>query len=321
MKQFHPEREPSSGVCTANSAGTVEQCPGVGSRRNSLNDGSARPGRPCEDIVSPPSMSGSEDEMTLHTVDAFHLFCGRAADARSKVSMIPGGLRYAAAMKSIWRASAQDNPYADWLLIRAEAGLDEVRSQVAARHRDCLAELEALSRRGMSLSILASRNPRSVRLSFGSPYGYTMAAALLEFDQYVRVIKTLTQKGRIGERQGEGEIRDMVRRYRRVFAEPLPWEGSMSRGALSELRRSDFAPGADAPAQRRVREAVEILGEIPISVVDRSRVPRHGRRPERSGAREGWFVPVDERRPVGEPINETSDGRMFPVEHAASPMD
>ena len=58
------------------------------------------------------------DVMTLHTQDAFRMFTGRAADAQTQTFAIPGGRRFAAVLKSIWYLSANDNPYADWILIR-----------------------------------------------------------------------------------------------------------------------------------------------------------------------------------------------------------
>lgn len=42
------------------------------------------------------------DVMTLHTQDAFRMFTGRAADAQTQASAIPGGRRFAAILKSIW---------------------------------------------------------------------------------------------------------------------------------------------------------------------------------------------------------------------------
>ena len=57
------------------------------------------------------------DTMTLHTREAYRIFTGRATEAAGKLPAIPGGRRFAAVLKSIWHLSANDNPYADWILI------------------------------------------------------------------------------------------------------------------------------------------------------------------------------------------------------------
>ena len=71
------------------------------------------------------------DVMTLHTQDAFRMFTGRAADSQTKAPAIPGGRRFAAVLKSIWYLSANDNPYADWILIRVYQSLVTIRAQMA----------------------------------------------------------------------------------------------------------------------------------------------------------------------------------------------
>ena len=80
------------------------------------------------------------DVMTLHTQDAFRMFTGRSADAQSQASAIPGGRRFAAVLKSIWYLSANDNPYADWILIRVYQSLLAIRGQmtqaIAAREAE-----------------------------------------------------------------------------------------------------------------------------------------------------------------------------------------
>ena len=83
---------------------------------------------------APPAMGRLADEtpdaMTLHTQDAYRMFIGRAADAAIKAPAIPGGRRFAAMLKAIWYLSANDNPYADWLLIRVYQSLASIRSQM-----------------------------------------------------------------------------------------------------------------------------------------------------------------------------------------------
>ena len=64
------------------------------------------------------------DSMTLHTREAWQLFTGRRADPARRTTPIPGGRRFASVMKMLWLLSANDNPYADWILQRVYERLD-----------------------------------------------------------------------------------------------------------------------------------------------------------------------------------------------------
>jgi integrating conjugative element protein (TIGR03761 family) len=134
------------------------------------------------------------DIMTLHTQDAFRMFTGRSADAQSQASAIPGGRRFAAVLKSIWYLSANDNPYADWILIRVYQSLVAIRAQMTQAIEAREAEFESLRRKGLNLSVLTSRSPATVALGFRSPYGYAAAEAIVEFDYHVRMVKTLVAR-------------------------------------------------------------------------------------------------------------------------------
>ena len=94
------------------------------------------------------------------------------ADDRGRAALtitIPGGRRFAAVLKSIWYLSANDNPYADWILIRVTQRLSEIRAQMSRTIEAREAELERLRSRGLSLSVLASSRPVTVELGFRSP--------------------------------------------------------------------------------------------------------------------------------------------------------
>ncbi len=97
------------------------------------------------------------DTMTLHTKDAYRMFTGRLADAAANLPHIPGGRRFAAILKSIWHLSANDNPYADWILVRMYDGLVAIRNHldrvITAREE----AFDLLKRKGLTLSVMGSR--------------------------------------------------------------------------------------------------------------------------------------------------------------------
>ena len=138
------------------------------------------------------------DTMTLHTKDAFRMFTGRQADAEGKVVPIAGGKRFAAVLKSIWYLSANDNPYADWILIRMYEGLMGVRAHLAEATRDRENGIELLKRKGLAFSVMQSRSPKTVELGFRSPYGYATAEAIADFDFHFLDQRLIGEQGGIG---------------------------------------------------------------------------------------------------------------------------
>lgn len=215
------------------------------------------------------------DSLTLHTREAWKLFTGRRADAAASAPAIPGARRYASILRSIWALSAQDNPYADWFLIRSYQRLTEVRAQMHKVICEREAEFERLRRRGLNLSLLASSQPAQVELGFRSPYGYAVAQAVLDFDHHVRMVQTLVLKDLCSDQDGRAAIRQIGRTLRALFLEPIAWEKGLLRKELQSLCRRDFVAGADVAAKDRARAAALLFGEVPKAVFTGEQVPRH----------------------------------------------
>lgn len=218
------------------------------------------------------------DTMTLHTRDAFRLFLGRRANAAGQIVSIAGGVRFAATLKAIWYLSESDNPYADWILIRAYDGVVNLRGQLGTAIREREAAIAALKQRGLALSVMASRSPKTVELGFRSPYGYATADLLVEYDYFVRMIKSLVHKDRMSDVDGHAAIRHITRRIRALFLEPIRWESYLFRDVLRPLSRRDFLEGADPDGQKRVAAVVGLFGELPREVMTGASAPRHTRR-------------------------------------------
>ena len=237
------------------------------------------PDHEAQKVVELGQLTDAEpDTMTLHTKDAFRLFTGRQANPEGEVMPIAGGKRFAAVLKSIWHLSGNDNPYADWILIRMYHGLTTVRSRLTEATQERTSSIELLKRKGLSFSVLQSRRPTTVELGFRSPYGYATVEAIADFDYYVRVVKTLVYKDRASDDEGRAAIQELARVLRALFNEPIRWERYLLREELRQLTRSDFLPGADAMAGKRVRAAVALFGEVPRKVFTGAEAPRHTRR-------------------------------------------
>lgn len=251
----------------------------------------------------------TRDAMVLHTRDAWQMFVGRTADPAHERAAIPGGRRFAAMLKAIWHLSANDNPYADWILIRVYRSLGEIRTQMNEQIQARELEFERLRRRGLALSVLGSRSPITVELGFRSPYGYATAEAIVEFDYHVRMVRTLMLKDRLSDEAGRAEIRAVGRGLRALFLEPIRWERNLLREELLPLSRRDFLPDADLAARQRAQVAVALFGEVPREVFTGEEAPRHTQRPIASRAasakqRHGSAPATDEAAQVATPKAE-----------------
>jgi len=217
------------------------------------------------------------DTMTLHTSEALRLFVGQGGDVRWRVEPLVGGKHFASALKEIWFLSGRDHPYADWMLIRAYDELATLRARIAGVTQAWQGRLDAIRRRGLSMGVMESSRPVSVSLGFRSPYGYAAAAAIVEFDHYVRLVHTLVRKDQLDPAEGRNEILVLCNSYFALFRKSMQWKRLLLHEDVKAMTRKDFRPDADDEACQRVRAAVGYFGSLPHSVLLREDVPRHAR--------------------------------------------
>ena len=70
------------------------------------------------------------DVMAIHTKEAYRLFIGRTRDESPRGYGITSGKKVAAVLRSIWNLSANDNPYADWILVQVTDRVGELRQSI-----------------------------------------------------------------------------------------------------------------------------------------------------------------------------------------------
>jgi integrating conjugative element protein (TIGR03761 family) len=227
-----------------------------------------------------------QDKMVLHTKEGMFLFAGRAHDAKNRVAGIVGGRRAAAAARSVWLLSSNDNPYAEWGLISTSAALEAAGRAIDEATTERELEIEACKKRGLSLSVQRSKTPAELEIGFRSPYGYAIAELVVRFDYFVRLVKSLVRKDRITEAQGRELITGVRRICRAAFEVAVRFERYLAKPELRRLSRNDYLPTADDEAKKRVQAAVGVYGEVPRDVFTGKLRPRHSRRRERLSEQE-----------------------------------
>lgn len=236
-------------------------------------------------LVAP---SGSIDTMTLHTREGLRMFMGRAKDPSRKLQAIPGATRVASAAKIVWMLTSTDNPYADWALLRLETNLADLTDLIQKEIDGCRAKLDAMKERGITYSVLASREPKTLELGFKSPYGFAIAEVVASFDYFVRMVKSLVHRNLLTDEAGMSQIRSMTRVIRGRFNEFARFERTLTRPDCANLSRADYvlvqgdqSTEEAKAAAKRIAAITEILGAVGPEVFSGAVVPKHSKRRQR----------------------------------------
>lgn len=229
------------------------------------------------------------DSMTLHTREAYRLFIGRSREEGGRGYGEVSGKKIAAALRFIWLMSSHDNPYADMVLVQMCERVDDLRQQINRMIEGKVKSLEQLRNRGLNFSILKSRAPVHVELGFRSPYGYTIAELIVDFDYCARVFKTLIVKDQLTDREGRELLHLLMRQIRSIFEQMMPFQRNLQREELAPLSRADWASEDDL-AKKRVKASVALFGECPRDIFTGERAPRHSRRKAEASAQELEFL-------------------------------
>lgn len=218
------------------------------------------------------------DQMTIHTKEAYRMFMGRMREPGKEAAPIVGGRRVAAALRGLWLLTGNDNPYADWALLRHEQTIKEIQRALDRATTEAIDQLADLRKKGLSYSVLQSSEPKVLNLGYRSPYGYAVSQLIVEFDYFVRLQKTLARKYLRTDDQVRAKIAEITRHIRRVFYETTRFDRWLMREEVRPLCRADFIPEADAEAVKRVEFASGVFGTVPSEVFTGKLQPRHSRR-------------------------------------------
>ena len=218
------------------------------------------------------------DQMTIHTKEAYRMFMGRMRDPSTQAAPIVGGKRVASALRGLWIFTGNDNPYADWALLRHEQTIKEIQKRLERETQEASKVLNELKKKGLAFSILQSAEPKVLNLGYRSPYGYAISTLIVEFDYFVRLQKTLARKNLLSDEQARQAISEMTRFIRRVFNETTRFDRWLTREEIRNLSRVDFLPDASEDAKKRVEFASGVFGVVPSEVYTGQLQPRHSRR-------------------------------------------
>lgn len=206
--------------------------------------------------------------LVLHTPQANELFTGKRSavqgDKNVNSKSYMGLIGFAGKAMHIWTAAREDDPYADYLLVRIEEEYGELVKLVISTQQHVSALLDSLD--GIEMNPAVNVAPVEHELKFVCPWAYRAAALLSRYDRLVLDGVTCRRVGLVFGDDWFKTIVEPARRMRRWFSMSKQWVNT-------GVRRGNLEAG-DGVAKR----AAEIyqakfpgMLDLPESVLSRQR--------------------------------------------------
>ena len=224
--------------------------------------------------------------LSLQTRQALQLVRGRNA-ARNRPAIM-GLVPFAQRLRLIWQAAREDDPWADWWLIRIHEAIE-----AGARHlQDHTTELEALLARdpAMEVAVARSARPSRVSLQFANPYAYRGARLLAQFDALVCLVLTARRVGLLDSEASHQVIRSAGHKLRSIFT------------AVHAYRFTGASRASLAHDDEKSEAARAAMGEVPDAIVRREQRAPITPRPVRFSAAFAQHATLQAAGPPPPPI-------------------
>ncbi len=206
--------------------------------------------------------------LTVQTRQAQRLIRGRNGNA-DKPTII-GLVGFADRLRVIWQAARNDDPYADWWLVKVDEALERARNLVQKEQGVLDAQLEQLT--ALEVAVAESMKPFRIALQFANPYAYRGAQLIAEYDKFVRTLLTGHHVGLLSGVAMEGLLNACARKIRGAFAVPQGYH-------FLNVDRSALQQGTANASRAR-----QVMGEVPEDVMNGAHqaplAPRKVRFPE-----------------------------------------
>ena len=190
----------------------------------------------------PGRLSGSMP-FEIHTADAEFLFSGHVE--KDSISV----LQFGAQMTKIWDAAEQDDPYADWYLLKV---YDAIHSCREALNESILSYQQALQAsygsEHFKPTAFVSQSPVTKQLWFRTQYGYLSANIIADYDTLMRLSLTAFRLGVLLDHNHEQLKNIWIKKILKVFKLPFQYESlGLSRQTMTEdlelLKKSEEKMG------------------------------------------------------------------------------
>lgn len=195
-----------------------------------------------------------ETIITIQTRQAQRLLTGlERNDGRPGIT---GLMKFSGYLAQVSSMAAQDDPWADWVLVKVEELLQAAEAGLAEMNSHILAALAANPL--MKITVSHSTEPLEVNVGFAAKHAYWVARVILKFDEVVRGVLTLRHQALLTQRDGDRLLDDASAMIRRVFEATVDYRAT-------GVTRDDVAAG-NALAQQAAATLAR-LGKVPDDVM------------------------------------------------------
>ncbi len=201
--------------------------------------------------AEPPGALRGQVWLTLQTRQALQLVRGR--NRTSTKPIVLGLVHFASQLRLIWQAARDDDPWADWWLVRVHESVE-----ASARYfEDQKMELEALLVRdpAMDIAVAGSKRPSRISLQFANPYAYRGARLLARYDTLVCMVLTARRVGLLDSAENDQVIRSCGRKLRSIFT------------GVHEYRFTGVSRELLVRGDAKSEKARAAMGEVPDEIV------------------------------------------------------
>ena len=189
--------------------------------------------------------------LTLQTNQARRLIRGRNG-TKGRSPIIGLGL-FAERLRLIWQASRNNDPYADWWLIKVHEAIEDREALFQRLQRDLD---ERLSQMGsIEVAVAVSERPYRMPLQFANPYAYQAARLVSTYDALVCAALTASHIGVLDRASRDHVIELGARKIRGLFMIPQGYR-------FLRIERLDLQKGNEKSTQ-----AVQLMGTVPDDVL------------------------------------------------------
>tara|TARA_R110001592_G_scaffold363329_1_gene684174 strand:- start:6580 stop:7377 length:798 start_codon:yes stop_codon:yes gene_type:complete len=195
--------------------------------------------------------------LTVQSYQAQSLVHGRrSGDGKPAIIGLVG---FADRLKTLWQAARQNDPYADWWLIKTEESIAACREQLNHLFEQFNQLLK--SHYNFEVAIAESSKPQRIALQFANPYAFRAAQMLAEFDRLICTVMTVRHLGVATPPTLDEKFEASGRWLRRVFALPQGYY-------FCDIDRNAVKQGT-----QRARNACDRMGEVPDDIMRGRRLP------------------------------------------------
>ena len=193
--------------------------------------------------------------LTLQTNQARRLIRGRNG-TKGRSPIIGLGL-FAERLRLIWQASRNDDPYADWWLIKVNEAIEDRQALFQRLQQDLDERLTQMG--SIEVAVAVSERPYRMPLQFANPYAYQAARLISTYDALVCAALTASHIGVLDRASRDHVIELGARKIRGLFMIPQGYR-------FLRIERSDIQKGNEKSTQ-----AVQLMGTVPDDVLNGER--------------------------------------------------